>query len=55
MRVKMPLRVSLSVSRTLMKSHGVGKRSCEQVVVARRNAVQDVRQRVAARFRKLLQ
>ena len=55
MRVKMPLGMSLAVGGTLVKSHGVGKRSCEQIVVARRDAMQDVRQRVAARFRKLLQ
>src|ERR1700678_1424676 len=54
MRVKMPLGMSFAVGGTLVKSHGVGKRSCEQIVVARRDAMQDVRQRIASGLRKLL-
>ena len=46
---------ALAVGGPLVKSHGVGKRSLEQIVVARCNAMQDVRQRIAPRFRKLLE
>src|ERR1700689_5918858 len=54
MRVKMPLGMSFAVGGTLVKSHRVGKRSCEQIVVTRRDAMQDVRQRIASGLRKLL-
>src|SRR5580704_6529684 len=43
MRVKMPLGMSFAVGGTLVKSHGIGKRSLEQVIVTRRDTMQDVR------------
>src|SRR5579863_9833847 len=55
MRMKMPLAMSFAVGGTLVKSQGVRKRSCEQVVVPRRDAMQDIRQRIASGFRKLIQ
>lgn len=47
MRVKMPLRMGFAIGRTLVKSHRVGKRSLEEVVVARGEPFEDVAGRVA--------
>src|ERR1700746_3173218 len=44
MRVEMPLWISLSIGGPLVEAHRIGKRGLKQIVVANRNAPQNIRE-----------